>query len=88
MTNQLGSYYPGDPWLIHMQHFFDCLTKGEQPISDAASQHRSVTPCRLANIAMRLGRTIRCDAESETIKNDPQATAMMSRKARQLEVAA
>lgn len=36
----------------------------------------------LANISYRLGRTIHFDPETMTIKDDPEATKMMTRKYR------
>lgn len=75
-------YYPGNPQLIHIQHFLDCVATGKTPISNVSSQHRSVSACHLANIAMRLGRSIRWDPEAEMIVDDSQAAAMISRQSR------
>jgi myo-inositol 2-dehydrogenase / D-chiro-inositol 1-dehydrogenase len=77
-------FYPGNPQLMHIQHFFDCVTNGERPISNVVTQHRSVTACHLANIALRLQRSLKWDPVAETIVNDPQAAAMLARKARRV----
>lgn len=66
----------------HMHNFFECIATKKPTISDVFSQHRSVTTCHLANIAIRLGRPIRWDATSETCIDDNQANEMLSREQR------
>lgn len=66
----------------HLLHFFDCVLTGRKPVSDVISQHRSASACHLANIAVRLGRTVRWDPAREQFDQDPQATAMLSRPSR------
>jgi predicted dehydrogenase len=70
--------------LSHILHFFDCLQTGQTPISDVVSQHRSASACHLANIAMRLGRTMKWNASDETFVGDPEATSMISRSSRSM----
>ena len=72
----------GQPIEGHMQHFFRSVRDRSQPISDVASHHRSLTTCHLANIAMRLGRTLTWDPAAEQIVGDDEARAMQSRAAR------
>ena len=66
----------------HMANFFDCIKSREQPISDVASQHRSVSACHLANISLRLGRKLSWDAAKEEFVADAEANAMRSRRQR------
>lgn len=66
----------------HVMHFFDCILTGCAPISDVASQHRSASACHLANIAIRLGKTIRWNPKDELFLDDVQATAMLDRPGR------
>ncbi len=68
--------------LAHIRHFFDCLLTGDTPISDVISQHRSVSACHLANIALRLGRSIHWDPTTESFVNDEQASTFLRRTAR------
>lgn len=68
----------------HILHFFDCLRTGQTPISDVFSQHRSASACHLANIALRLGRSIKWDPLRERFDSDPEASAMLWRLARPL----
>ncbi len=73
--------YGGVP-TSHMANFFDCVKSRKQPISDVYSHHRAMTTCHLANIAIRLGRKIHWNPETEQIENDSEAQAMQSRVAR------
>ena len=66
----------------HMGNFFQCVKEGGLPISDVFSHHRSVSACHLANIAMRLGRTLKFDPVKEDFIGDAEATAMLSRPQR------
>ena len=66
----------------HMGNFFDCIAARRDPISDVESQHRSVTTCHLGNIAMRVGRTLKWDPESETFPDDADAKDLMRRDQR------
>lgn len=67
----------------HMADFFDCVKTREEPVSDVYSHHRSLTTCHLANIAIRLGRSLQWDPKTETLQGDPEASAMLSRTPRQ-----
>ena len=66
----------------HMQNFFDCIKSREEPISDVFSHHRAISTCHLANIAMRLGRTIKWDPQHEAMIGDDQAQTFVSREQR------
>ncbi|XZE51809.1 Gfo/Idh/MocA family protein [Planctomycetaceae bacterium SH139] len=71
-----------DAIINHMGNFFDCLATRQQPISDIESQHRSATTCHLGNIAMRAGRPLTWNAESETFGDDQEANEHLSREQR------
>lgn len=79
---------PADAWRvrpseIHMKNFFDCVKSREEPVATAEIGHRSLTPCHLTNISIRLGgRKITWDPVNETIVGDSEAAAMMSREQR------
>jgi len=44
--------------------------------------HRSTNTCHLGNIALKVGRKLAWDTETETFKNDPEANALLSREPR------
>ncbi len=73
-----------DAIVNHMGNFFDCARTRATPISDVASQHRSVTTCHLANIAMRLGRKLTWDPQKEVFIGDQEANTWLSRTQREL----
>jgi myo-inositol 2-dehydrogenase/D-chiro-inositol 1-dehydrogenase len=71
-----------DSIVSHMHNFFECIQTRKPTISDVYSQHRSVSTCHLANIAIRLGRPVRWDPLEESCIDDPQANQMLSREQR------
>ena len=73
--------YGGQP-TSHMANFFQCVKSRKQPISDVFTHHRSLTTCHLANIAIRLGRPLRWDPESEQIVGDSEAQSWQARPQR------
>lgn len=66
----------------HMRNFFECIKTREQPISDVYTHHRAMTTCHLANIAIRLGRPIKWNPETEQIVGDEEANAWQKREQR------
>jgi predicted dehydrogenase len=66
----------------HMANFFDCLRSRKAPICDVEIGHRSASLCHLGVIALRLGRQIRWDPQSESIVDDAEAASMLSREMR------
>ncbi|MGE3313910.1 MAG: Gfo/Idh/MocA family protein, partial [Planctomycetaceae bacterium] len=71
-----------DAIINHMGNFFDCLRSRHAPLSDVESQHRSTTACHLANISMRLGRSLKWDPKKEHFVGDDEANRMLSREQR------
>ena len=66
----------------HMENFFDCVRDRGLPVSDVYSHHRAMTTCHLANIAIRLGRKIEWDPQTEQIINDNDAAHWIGREQR------
>jgi len=71
-----------DSTINHMGNFFDCVKDRKTPISDVASQHRSVSVCHLANVSMRLRRKLRWDPDQERFIGDEEANRWLSRPQR------
>jgi len=65
-----------------MGNFFDCIQTRRTPISDVVSQHRSVSTCHLANIAIRLGRKLQWDPAKEEFVGDAEANRWLRREQR------
>ncbi len=70
----------GNP--AHAENFIQCLRSREKPICDVEIAHDSTNTCHLGNIAYKLGRKLTWDAATESFPNDPEANALLSRKAR------
>jgi predicted dehydrogenase len=66
----------------HMGNFIECARDRAMPVSDVFSHHRVLTTCHLANIAIRLGRNLTWNPETEHIVGDSEANAMQRREAR------
>lgn len=72
-----------DAIVNHMGNFFDCIESRQAPISDIASQHRSVSTCHLGNISMRLGRELQWDPKLERFVEDSEANQWLKRQQRE-----
>jgi predicted dehydrogenase len=66
----------------HVRNFIDCLKSREKPISDVETGHRSTTAPLLANIALKVGRKIHWDLESEKILDDKEASLLLTKQYR------
>ncbi len=63
----------------HARNFLDCIKSRKRPVADVQDAHRVAAACHLANLSLRLGRTIRWDADKEEIIGDPEASALLVR---------
>jgi predicted dehydrogenase len=64
---------------LHARDFLDCVRSRRQPVSDLESAHRVATAAHLANLSLRLGRSLRWDGAQEQIVGDAEAAAMLAR---------
>ena len=64
----------------HMQNFIDCIKSRKRPYCDLETVgHPASLLCHAGNIAVRVGRTITLDPETETFVDDAEATALCGR---------
>ena len=74
---------PGsDQHFTHVLNFLDCVRSRKKPNSDVEIGHRSTSTPHLGNIALRLGRRIRWDAEKERVLGDEEANGFVRREYR------
>ncbi len=73
----------GYPAEDHVRQFLNCVKTRQQPVSTASSAHHSITACHCANIAYRLGRTVKWDPAKEAFVGDDEANRLRSRAYRQ-----
>jgi len=66
----------------HAEVFLDCVRNRKRPPADVQVGHLATTPGHLMNIAWRVGRTVRWDAENERVIDDPEADALVTKKYR------
>ncbi len=66
----------------HQADLLDAIRQGRKPSADVTIGHDTVALVHLANVAVRLGRSLSLDAATETIPNDPEATALLGREYR------
>jgi predicted dehydrogenase len=78
----IAKLYKGKKPGNHMANFFDCIKDRTQPISDVETHHRAMTTCHLANIAIRLGKPLKWNPETEQIEGDEQANSFCKREQR------
>jgi predicted dehydrogenase len=68
-----------DYHFLHVKNFVDCVKSRKLPISDVEVGHNSMIACHLGNIAYRLGRQVRWDAENEKVIGDAEAAKFITR---------
>jgi predicted dehydrogenase len=68
-----------DQFQPHVRNFLDCVKSRQKPISDLESGHKTVTSCHLANISMKVGRTLRWNTEKEEIVGDSEAAKLLTK---------
>ncbi|MHC4992413.1 MAG: Gfo/Idh/MocA family protein [Planctomycetota bacterium] len=67
----------------HHRNFLDCVRSRRDPIAPIEQAHRTITVAHLGNIAMKLGRPVRWNPDTERFVNDPTAELMRDRAMRE-----
>jgi predicted dehydrogenase len=65
-------------YLGHARDFIDCVKSRKSPVADLASAHRTAVACHLANLSLRLGRSLRWDWAKNTVPDDKEANALLA----------
>ena len=61
----------------HSRNFIDCVKSRAETITPVETAHRAASLGHLGHIAVQTGRTIKWDPVTETIANDPTASALL-----------
>jgi predicted dehydrogenase len=69
----------GAQYLEHARNFLDCIRTRKTPVSDVESGHRVATACHLANLSLRLGRSLGWDGKRETIPGNVEVAQHLLR---------
>jgi predicted dehydrogenase len=72
-----------EQFVLHARNFLDCVKSRREPAAGLEAAHQVATACHLANIALRLGRRLRWDAEREEIVGDAEAARQLVRPYRE-----
>jgi hypothetical protein len=62
-----------------VRNFLDAIKTRQRTVADVEDGHWTATACHLANMSLRLGRSLRWDPEKETIAGDREANQMLTR---------
>jgi hypothetical protein len=63
----------------HMQDFLAAIASRGRPVADIEQGHISTASCILANLSMKLGRTLAWDAENGRVVGDDEANRFLCR---------
>ena len=63
----------------HMKNFLESIASRGMPVADIEQGYMSATACILANLSMRLGRSLEWDHAKSVVVNDPEANKLLRR---------
>jgi predicted dehydrogenase len=63
----------------HMKDFLAAIAKRSKPVADIEQGYLSTSACILANMSMKLGRSLAWDVQKGCITNDAEATRLLRR---------
>jgi len=67
----------------HMQNFLAAIDARSKPVADIEQGYISTSSCILANMAMKLGRTLTFDPQKQRVVQDDEANRLLRRPYRQ-----
>lgn len=67
---------------LHMKDFLAALASRGRPVADIEEGHISTASCILANVAMKLGRTLAWDGGTGKVMGDEEANRLLKRRYR------
>jgi hypothetical protein len=63
----------------HMQDLLRAIEQRSKPVADIEQGHISTATCILANLSMKLGRTLTWDAQKQRVVGDEEANKLLRR---------
>jgi predicted dehydrogenase len=63
----------------HMKNFLQCVETRQRPVADIEQGYMSTTACILANLSMRLGRSLDWDHQKGMVVGDDEANQLLRR---------
>jgi predicted dehydrogenase len=68
-----------DTLAMNERDWLNCMRTRKRPFCDVEQGHRVAVVCNLANISLRLGRSVQWDPEKEQVVGDKEASVMCGR---------
>jgi len=66
----------------HMRNFLENIGSRGKPVADIEQGHISSASCIMANVAMKVGRTLKYDPKTKKVVGDQEATKLLRREYR------
>lgn len=63
----------------HMRNFLSCIASRGRPVADIEQGYISTASCILANLSLKVGRTLTWDIEAGQVKGDDEANNLLQR---------
>ena len=63
----------------HMKNLLECMRTRERPVADIEEGYRSSAACILANLSMKLGRSLEWDEANARVAGDEEANRLLRR---------
>ncbi len=63
----------------HMKDFLSCIESRQKPVADIEQGYMSATACILANLSMKLGRSLQWDHAKGVVAGDAEANRLLRR---------
>ena len=85
---KLADWKPGDGDVTlyksrhHLRNYFDCVKSRQDPVSEIESAVESDIGCHISDIAIRLGRPLTWNPDTEQFADDAEANARLTRPLR------
>jgi predicted dehydrogenase len=67
----------------HMRNFLSCIQTRGRPVADIEEGHISTASCIMANLSMKLGRSLAWDPAAGKVRNDEEADGLLRRPYRE-----
>jgi hypothetical protein len=68
-----------DTLAMNSRDWLECMRSRQKPLCDVETGHRVAITCNLANLSLRLGRSIQWDPEKEQVVGDKEASSLCVR---------
>jgi hypothetical protein len=68
---------------VHMKNLLSAIANRSKPVADIEQGYISTASCVLANMSMKLGRSLTWDAAKGQVQNDAEANALLRRAYRE-----